>query len=161
MRYIYLVLLMLILKNLNAIELYCDFEEVYLDGSTQQGFFLIKDDKMRYEYLDEKLFIIFRKSNNFYLVEKNNKKQFQRLRQNNSILNELVNLMDEYPDFENEYFNDDYRILIEASSNNSFLKRIAFFSDTLTLSIYFNNCSFESMYDPFFRYDDPIKYYRR
>ena len=161
MKYIYLVLLTLILQNLNAIELYCDFEEVYLDGSTQQGFFLIKDDKMRYEYLDERLFIIFKNSNYFYLVEKNNKKKFQRINQNNSILNELVKLLDEYPNFENEYFNDDYRVLIEDSIDSSFIKRIAFFSDTLTLSIYFNNCSFERMYDPFFRYDDPIKYYRK
>jgi len=161
MKYIYLVLMTLVFNNLNALELYCDFEEVYLDGTTQQGFFLIKDDKMRYEYLDEKLFIIFRNSNNFYLVEKNNKKQFQKLNQNNSILSELVNLIDEYPNFENEYFKDDYRIIVESSINSPFLKRIAFFSDTLTLSIYFNNCSFESMYDPFFRYDDPIKYFRK
>ena len=59
MKYIYFVLMALMFKNLNALELYCDFEEVYLDGTTQQGFFLIKDDKMRYEYLDEKLFIIY------------------------------------------------------------------------------------------------------
>lgn len=161
MKYIYLALMQLVFNNLNALELYCDFEEVYLDGTTQQGFFLIKDDKMRYEYLDENLFIIFRNSNNFYIVEKKNKKQFQKLNQNNSILSELINLVDEYPNFENEYFNDDYHIIVEASINSPFLKRIAFFSDNLTLSIYFNNCSFESMYDPFFRYDDPIKYYRK
>lgn len=29
----------LVFNNLNALELYCDFEEVYLDGTTQQGFF--------------------------------------------------------------------------------------------------------------------------
>lgn len=160
MKIAYLILISLILSNTNAMELYCDFEEVYLDGSTQQGFFLIKDDKMRYEYLDKNLFIIFRKSNNFYLVEKKNKQQFQKLNQDKFVLTELVTLLDEYPNLENEYFSNNYRILIEESIKNSFLKRIAFFSDSLTLSIYFNNCSFEKMYDPFFNHWDPIEYFR-
>ena len=34
--------------NLFAIEVKCNFEEVYQNGETQQGIFLIKKDKLRY-----------------------------------------------------------------------------------------------------------------
>ena len=53
-----------------AIEIYCNFEEVYKDGQVQKGFFLIKDDSLRYEYTNQNLFIIFKEKENFYAVKK-------------------------------------------------------------------------------------------
>jgi hypothetical protein len=62
-----------------AIELECQFEEVYPDGKIQNGFLLIKNDKMRYEYFDHNLFIIFKKKNDFFLVNKKDTEKFQKI----------------------------------------------------------------------------------
>ena len=37
----------------------CNFEEVYKNGQIQQGFFLLKDKELRYEYTNHDLYKIF------------------------------------------------------------------------------------------------------
>ena len=37
-------------------------EEVYKDGSIQNGFFIIKNDGMRYQYKDKELYTLFFKN---------------------------------------------------------------------------------------------------
>ena len=44
--------------NLSANSLYCEFEEVYQNGDFHQGFLLLKDDNLRYEYFDQSLYTI-------------------------------------------------------------------------------------------------------
>ena len=108
-----------------------------------------------------KIYLLFLESLIIFIwLKKKNRQRFQKLNQDKFVLTELVTLLDQYPNLENEYLNNNYRVIIEESINNSFLKRIAFFSDSLSLSIYFNNCSFERMYDSFFNHWDPIEYYR-
>jgi len=68
----FLIFLHLILvSNLYSFELKCTFEEVYSDGSVQNGFFLIKDKKLRYEYNSENLFTIFHNNERFFMVKNN------------------------------------------------------------------------------------------
>ena len=63
----FLIFLQFILvSNLYSLELKCTFEEVYSDGSVQNGFFLIKDNKLRYEYNSENLFTIFHNNERFF-----------------------------------------------------------------------------------------------
>ena len=45
--------------SLNSLEFSCDFEEVHANGTVNQGIVLLKQDKLRYEYLNKDLFIIF------------------------------------------------------------------------------------------------------
>ena len=62
-----------LVSNLYSLELKCTFEEVYSDGSVQNGFFLIKDKKLRYEYNSDNLFTIFHNNERFFLVKNNDK----------------------------------------------------------------------------------------
>ena len=57
---------LLLVSNLYSLELQCAFEEVYPDGSVQNGFFLIKGKKLRYEYYSDDLFTIFTMMRDFF-----------------------------------------------------------------------------------------------
>ena len=136
----------------NAIEIKCEFEEVYTDGSTQIGFFLIKDKNMRYEYFDKNLYVIFKYKNNFFLVEKKDTEKFQKIPDDrNFILNTIADIANDYPNINEIYEYDDLTIKIE-KNNDNFFKRIAIISNDLALSIYINNCNQEKIEDKFFYY---------
>ena len=46
------ILIFLFIANLSfAVEVSCKFEEVYGNGDTQQGIFLLKNQNLRYEYM--------------------------------------------------------------------------------------------------------------
>ena len=58
---------MLLQVNLSfALEVSCNFEEVYGSGDTQQGILLLKDQKLRYQYFDKDLFTIIARDENFF-----------------------------------------------------------------------------------------------
>ena len=46
----------------------CNFEEVYGNGDTQQGIFLLKNQNLRYEYYDNDLFTIIKNLMNLYQI---------------------------------------------------------------------------------------------
>ena len=64
-----LIILCFLASNLNSQTLKCYFEEVYVDGSIQNGYFLIQDKKLRYEYIDNDLYTLFYNYNDFFLVK--------------------------------------------------------------------------------------------
>ena len=61
------------LNYLFALEVTCNFEEVYQNGDVQQGVFLLKDKMMRYQYYDQDLFTIITKRDNYFLIKNNTK----------------------------------------------------------------------------------------
>ena len=65
--------------NAHSLEIECRFEEVYSDSTVQNGFLLIKGDKLRYEYYSENLFTLFHNNNSGDLtvrMEKNHSGDF-------------------------------------------------------------------------------------
>ena len=107
-----------------SLDIKCNFEEVYQDGSVQQGFFLIKNKKLRYQYYDNDLFTIFHKSDNFFIVKNSQITNFQKIQNNTEHIKELLNIASQYPNIKNEYKNSDIQINLERNSKG-FFKRIS------------------------------------
>ncbi len=137
----YFLALFLIFSSSNALEIKCDFEEVYSDGSVQNGFFLLKNKMLRYQYSNMDLFTLFHKKDQFYLVKNNNLDQIQKLTDNLDVAKELIKISSEYPNIEPEYVNNEMIIKLERQISNNFYKRISINSKKLNMSIYFNECS--------------------
>ena len=155
----FLILLYFIfVTNLYSLELQCTFEEVYSDGSVQNGFFLIQDKKLRYEYNSKNLFTIFHDNERFYLVKNNDKEVINTLKENTEIIKELLNIANNFPNIEEEYTSEDLNIKIEKNVNGDFFKRISIASTKINMSIYLNDCENSKInsryfiHNPFFDY---------
>ena len=136
----YILFLFTISINVSANEIYCKFEEVYKDGSIQNGFFIIKNDGMRYQYKDKELYTLFFKNSEFFIVNHSNNKNFQKINQNTDLIEELFNLYQKYPNIKNEYSKNNLFIRLEPSLEKIFYKRISVVSESYNLSIYLNDC---------------------
>jgi outer membrane lipoprotein-sorting protein len=139
-------------SNIFAEDIKCNFEEIYNDGSVQEGYILIKNDKLRYQYQDEKLFTIFYDGNNFYSVNNSNKSIVNKITENVEILEEIILLAKNYPNINSEYNKEEFLIKLEKSSFNNFYKRISIISQNIKLSIFFYNCSFANLDNRYFRF---------
>ena len=135
----------------------CVFEEVYQNGEIQQGFFLIKDDKFRYEYYSKNLFTIIHNQNLFFLIENRNKSEYFKLTKNTQILEAILNVIKDYPNFEKDYYFEDIKIGIE-TSNKNIIKRIIILSNENNLSVYINDCDFSPIKNLFFTYSPLFEY---
>jgi len=135
----------------------CLFEEVYQNGEVQQGFFLIKDDKFRYEYNSKNLFTIIHNQNLFFLIENRNKSEYFKLTENTEILEAILNVIKDYPNFKKNYYFENIKIGIELSNKN-IIKRIILLSNDNNLSVYINDCDFSSIKNLFFSYSPLFKY---
>lgn len=144
--------------HLLAIEFACNFEEVYKDGFTQQGLVLLKKDSLRYEYLDKNLFTIIYKNGETTISKNNNRKQINSYDVENNLINHLVKITKDHPFFEKNYIINDYKIIVEKSSNIDFIKRLAIVSDDLNLSIYFQNCKSGEILDLYFQHSPYFRY---
>ena len=78
---ILIILFFFISSSLQALEFSCDFEEVHSNGTVNQGLVLLKKDKLRYEYLDNDLFIIFVDGAEIYIFDKK-KQKTKNIKQN-------------------------------------------------------------------------------
>ena len=81
-----------------SVEISCNFEEVYGNGDIQQGVFLLKNQKLRYEYFNKDLFTIIAKESNFYLVHRVHKNNVQRINENTEILEMIMDVAKDYPE---------------------------------------------------------------
>ena len=90
------------LSHLYSLEIGCNFEEVYIDGETQQGFFLLDNTNLRYQYYDEKLFTIISTKNNYFLIN-NLDKNVQKINENTVFLNKLMEIANNFPDIQDNY----------------------------------------------------------
>ena len=126
----------------------CNFEEVYQDGSIQNGTFLIKNDKIRYEYQDERLYTLIGSKDNFFVINNLDRKIFQKIKKNNDTFDLLIDIYNDSPNFKNFYHSLNTSISIE-KSNNNFIRRISIKSNNTNLSLYFYNCNNINIDDKF------------
>lgn len=142
---------MLLQANLSfALEVSCNFEEVYGSGDTQQGILLLKDQKLRYEYFDKDLFTIIAREENFFLIHRAHKNNVQKITENTKPLEIFIDISSEYPNIDQNYKIDDMKIKIEKSANR-FIKRISVNSNSVNVSINLMNCNFDNIDRKYFR----------
>ena len=147
----YLFLLLLSLNSALALEIKCNFEEVYGNGEIQQGFFFLKNQNLRYEYYDKKLFTIIAKNGNFYLINRAHKNNVSKINKNTEVLKMLMNIASKYPNIKNKYNYENTNIIVEKSSSG-FIKRVSVNSENVNVSINFLNCNFESINNKYFKH---------
>lgn len=147
---IYLILLFLISSNNSfSTEIKCNFEEVYQDGSIQNGVFLIKEDKIRYEYQDKKLYTLIGSKDNFFIINNLDRKIFQKINQNKDTFELLIDIYNDSPNYKNFYKSSNTSIKIE-KSDKIFIRRISIQSERASLSIYLLDCYQLYIDDKFF-----------
>ena len=151
-----IVILSLYVNSLLAIEVKCNFEEVYSNGDTQQGILLLNDNLLRYQYLKDNLFTIISKHNEFYLV-KNDTKVVQKLNKNTETLRNLMNLASDFPNIHDTYHDNNLIIKVEKSEMN-FIKRLSIQSDEVNLSVNIFNCSFDTIEKKYFRHFNFVEF---
>ena len=149
MKFLYILILLFISKNILALELSCIFEEVHLNGDTEQGLFLVKDEKFRYQYFSKNLFTVFHKGNSFFYVENRDKNKFFRINENTQILSALKDIISEFTQIKNEYSFGDTYVKVELSKSK-FIKRVIVLSEQLKLSVYLNDCKEVPIKDIYF-----------
>ena len=139
-------------------EFACKFEEVYIDGNTQQGLMLIKKNKLRYEYSDENLFTIIHKNNNTTISKNNNRKQIDNYEGDNNLIDHFMSITNDFPNLKEVYNINNFKIIVENSNLNNFIKRLAVVSDDINLSIYFQNCESGEILDLYFQHNPYFRF---
>ena len=144
--------------SLNSLEFSCDFEEVHANGTVNQGIVLLKEDKLRYEYLNKDLFIIFVDGKETYLFDKK-KQKAKNIKRNLDAIQIIMKLADKFPNIENDFEENNIKIQIEFNQNNNFIKRISIDSKRARLSLYLNNCLLDKpINNIFFKFNPVFKY---
>tara|TARA_Y200000002_G_scaffold291751_1_gene245926 strand:- start:1144 stop:1617 length:474 start_codon:yes stop_codon:yes gene_type:complete len=151
-----LLLILFPFNLLYAIEVTCNFEEVYQNSEVQQGIFLIKNKMLRYQYYKHDLFTILAKNNKFLIVN-NHSKVVQKLNNKTESLEALLEIISDYPNINNSYEYNEMFIKIE-KSKKKFLKRVSIQSDKLNLSINIMNCKFNKIDKKYFRHFDFVEF---
>ena len=141
-----------------SFEFACKFEEVYIDGNTQQGLILIKKNKLRYEYNDKNLFTIIHKDDITTISKNNNIKHVDIYQAENNLISNLINITKDFPNLKEEYNINNFKIVVENSSLNNFIKRVGILSDELNLSIYFQNCRTREILDLYFQHNPYFRF---
>ena len=146
-----LIIIFLFLTNLSfAVEVSCNFEEVYGNGDTQQGILLLKNQNLRYEYYDKELYTIIARDENFFLIHRAHKNNVQKITENTILLETFINISSEYPNIKKNYMIEDIKIMIEKSADK-FIKRISVNSDSVNVSINLVDCNFNNIDRKYFK----------
>jgi len=145
----YILLFLFFIKNVFALQINCEFEEVYQDGSVQNGIILISEKKLRYEYLDPSLYTIIKNATGLYIVANYQKKQSERIF--DPLMNEIFMIYDDFPNINNIYSSKNFEAKVYFSKKHIFLSRISILSQRANLSIHFLNCENREISDLYFR----------
>ena len=145
----YIFLFLFFFKNVFALQINCEFEEVYQNGSVQNGIILISDKNMRYEYLDPSLYTIIKNATGLYLVANYQKKQSERIF--DPLINEIFRIYDDFPNINTIYSSENFDAKVYFSKEHIFLSRISILSQRANLSIHFLNCENREISDLYFR----------
>lgn len=137
------------------LEVKCSFEEVYSNGDIQNGIFLIKDEKMRYQYFKEDLYTIIYKNNKFFLIHNFDNKIVQKLDQNTEVMKLFSEIIQDYPKIKDSYIKDDININVEKSLIK-FIKRVSVQSSQLNVSINVVDCRFQPIDNKYFKHFDLV-----
>ena len=136
-------LIFLISGHAHSISVQCKFEEVYLDGSTQQGFFFFQEGSLRYQYQSNQLYTLIYNQEQLFLIQNFNTSTYQIINNEKNIIDLLTRVSLDFPNIKNQYEINEQIYLLEMSSTSNFIKRLGVISDSLTISIYFNDCDTE------------------
>ena len=145
--------------HLYALEFSCDFEEVHSNGTLNQGIVLLKKDKLRYEYHDEDLFIIFVEGEQTYIFDKKTNTS-KNIKNNLYSIQIIMKLANQFPYIKKDFKEKDTHIKIELNSQNNFIKRISIDSKRARLSLYLNNCILDEPINNIFFKFNPVFEYR-
>ena len=154
---ILIIFIFFISKNVLTLEVTCQFEEVYMDGSNQQGMFFFDNNKLRYQYDNPLLYTLIYDNFELNAVQNNNTNIYQLVIDQYNIVKSLKNISSDYPNFNRNYTFSNQEVIVE--TNKNFIKRLAFKSDHLNLSIYFQDCKFEDIDPNLFSHKNFIQYY--
>ena len=155
-RIFYLLIIFLFINPLNAKNVSCEFEEVYQNGDTHQGFFLLNNNQIRYEYYNDNLYTLLYLNEKMYIANNTERNKIQLLHDNYDLISELIDIYSKYPDIKSKYKFKNYEIKIE--KNKNFIKRLVIKSSELNLSIYLLNCNFNSVEKKYLNFNPIIPY---
>ena len=144
--------------NVFALEVTCQFEEVYMDGSHQQGVFFFDNNKLRYQYNNPQLYTLVYDNFELYAVQNNNTHVYQLVIDRHNIVNSLKDISNDYPNFEKNYKFSNQEVVVETNEKKNFIKRLVFKSERLNLSIYFQDCKFAKINPKLFSYKNFMSY---
>ena len=150
MRYILLLVLFFTNKNITALELSCLFEEVHQNGDTEQGVFITKDEKFRYQYFSQNLITIIYQDGLFIYLQNSDTTKYFAIDKNTSALEAISKIVNDFPDIKNDYFLNDISIKVEISKASKFSKRLIVLSENFNMSIYINDCKNIDIDDKYF-----------
>ena len=147
----------LINLNLSANSLYCEFEEVYQNGDYHQGFLLMKNGNLRYEYFDKNLYTILFLNKKLIIVENLDRTRSQYVENHDQIIPFLIDIYKNYPNIEKQFEKSNYNFLVESNQNN-FIKRVKITSPKLNMNIYFNQCDNRDIEKKYLNFNPLISY---
>ena len=160
MKYLLTLISIFFFNSIYALEFSCLFEEVYQDGQVQQGTFIIKKNKTRYQYEDKNLYTIIYAHKTMKVIHNHQKTLLNSNKTQRYLFENLTNIASEFPNINEEYQIDEYTLKFEKYQNNMFLKRISISSDiNVNLSVYFYDCKNKEIYDIYF-WDSPFFEYK-
>jgi len=152
------LLIVICLEEVKAIEAVCNFEEIYKNGQIQQGFILVNNENLRYEYYDPNLYkIIYKDSQLSLILNKNN--TIQNLPAEHSVLIEnIYKIFKQFPNIPNEVIIDSVVFKTELNQDSSFISRLAVVSNKINMSIYFYDCETRPINGIFFKSNPVFEY---
>tara|TARA_A100001015_G_scaffold289064_1_gene360526 strand:- start:35 stop:517 length:483 start_codon:yes stop_codon:yes gene_type:complete len=155
---ILIIFLFLLSKNVFTLEVTCQFEEVYMDGSNQQGIFFLDNNKLRYQYDSPQLYTLIYDNFELHAVQNNNTNIHQLVIDQYNIVKSLKDISSDYPNFKKNYIFANQEVIVETNKTKNFIKRLVFKSDQLNLSIYFQDCQFGDINAKLFSHKNFVKY---
>ena len=155
---ILIIFIFFISKNVFTLEVTCQFEEVYMDGSNQQGIFYFDNNKLRYQYDSPLLFTLIYDNFELHAVQNNNTNIHQLVIDQYNIVKLLKDISSDYPNFKKNYISSNQEVIVETNKTKNFIKRLAFKSDKLNLSIYFQDCQFGGINPKLFSHKNFVQY---
>ena len=159
MRYFFIFFIFLFSNNVFSKDINCRFEEVYSNGQTQEGIILVRKNKIRYEYDDEKLFTIF--FNNNWSVLQNNSLNFIANDQLDlSLMEKLKDILKQFPNAQSPIYFEEYFISFDFANNKKFYSNIVIKSNNLNMRIYFYDCKFDPINIIYFNSEPYFKFKR-
>lgn len=144
------------MNSLFAVEVTCNFEEVYKNGEVQEGILMLKNNLLRYQYTKDSLFTIISKQNQFYMI-KNDSKVVQKISKNTESLINFMKMASDFPNINDTYRDNNLIIKVEKSEIN-FIKRLSIQSDEVNLSVNIFNCNFDKVDKKYFKHFNFVEY---
>lgn len=138
-------LILFMAGNTYSIEVQCKFEEVYPDGSIQQGFFFYQEGSMRYQYQSNQLYTLIYNQEQLYLIQNFNTSAYQIIYDKKNIIDLLSIVSEDFPNINNQYEINEQIFILEMSSTSNFIKRLSVISNSLNMSLYFNDCETDNL----------------